>query len=119
MNILNAIHALGFAAKWVTGANCYDPEFKREFGLDPTDQLIGFIHVGTPSEKAPVERPDPAEFRRRVGRIDQRSNNVPKPGSLPLTPASRTPARRACGVAVTTGIWQRFSRGTIRSSVGR
>lgn len=63
MNILNAVHALGFAAKWVTGANCYDPEFKREFGLDSTDQLIGFIHVGTPSETpAPGERPDPAEF---------------------------------------------------------
>jgi nitroreductase len=63
MNILNAIHALGFAARWVTGANCYDPEFKREFGLDSTDQLIGFIHVGTPSEKAAAaQRPDPAEF---------------------------------------------------------
>jgi nitroreductase len=63
MNMLNAIHALGFGARWVTGANCYDPEFKREFGLDTTDQLIGFIHVGTPSGKSPpVERPDPAEF---------------------------------------------------------
>jgi nitroreductase len=63
MNILNAIHALGFAAKWVTGANCYDPEFKRAFGLDAADQLIGFIHVGTPAEKTqPAERPDPAEF---------------------------------------------------------
>jgi nitroreductase len=63
MNILNAVHALGFAAKWVTGANCYDPEFKREFGLESTDQLIGFIHVGTPSEKlVPGERPDPGEF---------------------------------------------------------
>ncbi len=63
MNILNAIHALGFAAKWVTGANCYDPEFKRAFGLDSTDQLIGFIHVGTPIEMTtPPERPDPAQF---------------------------------------------------------
>jgi nitroreductase len=63
MNILNAIHALGFGAKWVTGANCYDAEFKREFGLENTDQLIGFIHVGTPIEKpTSSERPDPAEF---------------------------------------------------------
>jgi len=63
MNILNAIHELGFGAKWVTGANCYDAEFKREFGLDTTDQLIGFIQVGTPSGKtAPAERPDPGEF---------------------------------------------------------
>ena len=63
MNILNAIHALGFGARWVTGGNCYDPEFKRAFGLDATDQLIGFIHVGTPMEKIGLsERPDPAEF---------------------------------------------------------
>ena len=63
MNILNAIHMLGFAARWVTGANCYDPVFKQDFGLDPADQLIGFIHVGTPTEKiAPSERPDPAAF---------------------------------------------------------
>jgi nitroreductase len=63
MNILNAVHTLGFAAKWVTGANCYDPVFRQDFGLDPADQLVGFIHVGTPTEKiAPPERPDPAEF---------------------------------------------------------
>ena len=63
MNILNAVHALGFGATWLTGANCYDPVFKRDFGLEETDQLVGFIHVGTPRENGPVaRRPDPAEF---------------------------------------------------------
>ena len=63
MNILNAVHALGFGAKWVTGANCYDPEFTKAFGLDETDQLIGFIHIGTPEENVPpAQRPDPREF---------------------------------------------------------
>jgi nitroreductase len=63
MNILNAVHALGFGAKWVTGANCYDPEFKKAFGLDEASQLLGFIHVGTPQETTSVmERPDPAAF---------------------------------------------------------
>jgi nitroreductase len=62
MNILNASHALGFGAKWVTGGNCYDPEFKRDFGLEPADQLIGFIQIGTPAEKVSSARPDPAEF---------------------------------------------------------
>jgi nitroreductase len=63
MNIMNAIHMLGFAARWVTGANCYDPVFRQDFGLDPADQLVGFIHVGTPTEKTvPPERPDPAAF---------------------------------------------------------
>jgi nitroreductase len=63
MNILNAVHALGFAARWVTGSNCYDPEFRREFGLDPADQLLGFIHIGTPAGSVPpTVRPDPAAF---------------------------------------------------------
>ena len=69
MNILNAIHALGYAAKWVTGANCYDAEFRKDFGLDESDRLIGFIHVGTPKEKpAGSERPDSGEFVVEWGR---------------------------------------------------
>jgi nitroreductase len=63
MNILNAVHALGYAGKWVTGANCYDMEFKRAFGLDAHEQLIGFIHVGTAAQPVPTpERPDASEF---------------------------------------------------------
>lgn len=62
MNILNAAYALGFGARWVTGGNCYDPVFRRDFGLEATDQLIGFIHIGTPAEKVAPERPDSAEF---------------------------------------------------------
>lgn len=62
MNILNAAHALGFGAKWLTGGNCYDPEFKRDFGLDPADELIGFIQIGTPAEKISTDRPDPSAF---------------------------------------------------------
>jgi nitroreductase len=81
MNILNAVHALGFAAKWVTGANCYDAEFKHEFGLCPADQLIGFIHVGTPQERiAPPERPDPAEFVSEWGATGRTESRSPVPG---------------------------------------
>jgi nitroreductase len=62
MNILNAAHALGFGAKWVTGANCYDAEFRAGFGLAASDQLIGFIHIGTPEAPVVAARPDPGEF---------------------------------------------------------
>jgi nitroreductase len=62
MNILNAAHALGFGAKWVTGANCYDAAFRAEFGLGGSDQLIGFIHLGTPLQEVAAVRPDPGEF---------------------------------------------------------
>lgn len=62
MNILNAAHALGFGAKWVTGANCYDAEFRAAFGLAPSDRLIGFIHIGTPQPQPETSRPDACAF---------------------------------------------------------
>jgi nitroreductase len=62
LNILNAAHALGYGAKWVTGANCYDPWFLQRFGVKGADQLAGFIHIGTPRTPPQTDRPDPAEF---------------------------------------------------------
>lgn len=63
MNILNAIHALGYAGKWVTGANCYDPMVNKALGFNAPDRLVGLIYVGTEKMKLPVmERPKPSEF---------------------------------------------------------
>ena len=62
MNILYAVHTLGFGAKWVTGANCYDPYFLSAFGLCPTDQLAGFIHIGSVKAAPETIRPDPDLF---------------------------------------------------------
>jgi nitroreductase len=62
MNIMNAVHALGFGAKWVTGENCYDPWFGAAFGLEPTDRLAGFIHIGSREAGPETPRPDPSAF---------------------------------------------------------
>jgi nitroreductase len=62
MNILNAAHALRFGAKWVTGANCYDADFRAGFGLEPGDRLLGFIHIGTGGAAVGTARPDPGDF---------------------------------------------------------
>ena len=48
MNILNALHALGFAGKWVTGPHCADRGCAADLGYDPTDRLFGLLMVGTP-----------------------------------------------------------------------
>ncbi len=48
MNLLNAIHAEGFGAIWVTGANAYDPSVQAALGFTAPDRLIGFLFVGTP-----------------------------------------------------------------------
>ncbi len=65
MNILNAAHALGFAAMWVTGKNTYDPVVNEALGFHAPDRLIGFVYLGTPNETAKaVQRPLRDDFVR-------------------------------------------------------
>jgi nitroreductase len=59
MNMLNAIHALGYGGFWSTGANGHDPRVAAALGLRAPDRLLGFLYIGTaqqPSTTAP--RPD-------------------------------------------------------------
>lgn len=46
MNLLNAAHALGYGAIWLTGASA-DPAIVTAAGLEPGDRLAGFLFVGT------------------------------------------------------------------------
>ena len=67
MNILNALHALGFAAKWVTGPNVIDAAFIADLGFEAGDALFGLLMVGT-AETRPEppprddDRPVPVRF---------------------------------------------------------
>jgi nitroreductase len=54
MNMLNAIHLLGYCGMWVTGANSYDPQVNKWLGFEAPSRLVGFLGVGTP-------RPQPAD----------------------------------------------------------
>lgn len=47
--VLNAAHALGYAAFLFSGAGVFDPTFKASLGLGAEDHLIGFICLGTPA----------------------------------------------------------------------
>jgi nitroreductase len=59
MNLLNAIHALGYGAVWVTGPNAYDPAVAEALGFTSPDRLAGFLFVGTPADAPrPLRRPD-------------------------------------------------------------
>lgn len=49
MNILNAAHALGYCANWVTGWPAFDDEVKRSLGVPLASQIIGFVHIGSPA----------------------------------------------------------------------
>lgn len=61
--LLQAAQACGFGAQWLTGWMAYDREVTRHLGLAGNEQVVGFIHIGTPRQQAPErERPDPRQL---------------------------------------------------------
>ena len=58
MNLLNAVHALGYAAGWVTGWATYSETVRQAFARAGADRIAGFIFIGTPSAEL-EERPRP------------------------------------------------------------
>jgi len=58
MNMLNAIHMLGYGGMWVTGANTYDAQVNAALGFHAPSRLVGFLAVGTPKATTPAERPE-------------------------------------------------------------
>jgi hypothetical protein len=81
MNILNAVHALGFGAQWVTGANCYDPGFRAAIG-PRRNPSFDWIHPrrcasgepsanGSPRSGRIRNRLATEKLRRRFGRFQR------------------------------------------------
>ncbi len=58
MNLVNAAHALGFGANWVTGWAAYDRSCLDLLGVGPNEKVAGYIHIGTPTA-ALDDRPRP------------------------------------------------------------
>jgi nitroreductase len=46
-NIMLAARAQGYGAMWKTGAPAYDTKVKQAFGLDPDNEIVGFLYLGT------------------------------------------------------------------------
>jgi nitroreductase len=62
-NILVACHARGFGASWKTGDAAYDPKVKEALGLRGTEEIVGFLYIGTPKAMPRPTAPlDPAGF---------------------------------------------------------
>jgi nitroreductase len=57
MQLLNAVHALGFVAGWITGWQAYSPMVNAAF-CGPGEKIAGFIFLGHPGAEI-VERPRP------------------------------------------------------------
>jgi nitroreductase len=60
MNLLNAFHALGFGAIWLTGPSAYDTALASAIGCGSDERLIGFIYVGTIGAVVPTAPVRPA-----------------------------------------------------------
>jgi nitroreductase len=59
MNMLNAIHALGYGGFWATGQDAYDATLHSALGFQPSERLLGFLFVGTPgSAPKRIKRPE-------------------------------------------------------------
>ena len=52
-NILLGAFALGYGAQWLTGWAAYDRDVAALLGLAAHEQVIGFIHLGTPQIDVP------------------------------------------------------------------
>lgn len=60
-----AARALGYGGLWRSGWLMYDRGFHHELGLGETEQIVGFLYLGTPlnTEEHPHEAvPDPRDF---------------------------------------------------------
>ena len=62
-NFWLALHAQGYGVFWKTGAPAYDAQVKRELGLADTDQIVGFMYVGSIVAPAlDIKRPEPEAY---------------------------------------------------------
>lgn len=53
-NIMIAVHALGYAGIWRTGAPSYDDHVRTRLGAVGADQIVGFLYIGTAKSVPPM-----------------------------------------------------------------
>jgi len=58
MSLVLAVHALGYAANWITEWYAYDRRVLDALGLSPQERVAGFVHIGRPAQP-PEDRPRP------------------------------------------------------------
>jgi nitroreductase len=47
MNLLNAFHAQGYGAIWLTGGNAYDAQIAQALQFPADERCLGFVYVGS------------------------------------------------------------------------
>jgi nitroreductase len=59
MNVVLAVHALGYAANWMTEWYAYDRRVLAALGIRANERVAGFVHIGRPAQP-PSDRPRPS-----------------------------------------------------------
>lgn len=68
MNMLDALHILGYGGFWSSGMNARDERVKSALGFGEHERLLGFLYVGTPrADQRQPERPARQDFVREWG----------------------------------------------------
>jgi nitroreductase len=68
MNLVNAAHAMGYAASWITEWYAYDRRVLDALGLSTNERIAGFVHIGRPATTPEDrERPKLSEIVTRFG----------------------------------------------------
>lgn len=66
-NLMLAATALGLGSKWGTGGLTRHPDTAAILGIDTaTEEVVGFVFVGTPARTPRIERPPVDEFVTRL-----------------------------------------------------
>ena len=60
-SLLLAAQAAGFAAQWLTGWSCYDPDAAKLLGLSGNERAIAYIHIGGRGEEPPERNRPPVD----------------------------------------------------------
>jgi len=62
MNLLSAVHAMGYVGGWITGWRAYSPMVNAAFA-EPGERIAGLIFIGKPGRELEERlRPDPARI---------------------------------------------------------
>jgi nitroreductase len=59
-NLLNAAHMLGYGASVLSGERCFDRELLDQLRVGPSEELVGFVSIGSIREAPPAARTPPS-----------------------------------------------------------
>ena len=71
--MMTAAHAQGIGAIWRSGALMFRPEMRDGLGLQPQDQIVGFLYLGAAAARKPLDNYDTKDFVNRC-RVSSRKN---------------------------------------------